>query len=69
MTSGVQKMPVNLNDSLARLESLGNEKVCARNTMNDAGDNQFDDNPWAARAGWSLTSERIATNPEGLDLD
>ena len=24
--------------------------------------------PWAARAGWSLTSERIAKNPEGLDL-
>lgn len=27
-----------------------------------------DANPWAARAGWSLTSERIAKNPEGLDL-
>lgn len=27
-----------------------------------------DDDPWAARAGWSLTSERIAQNPEGLDL-
>ena len=27
-----------------------------------------DDDPWAARAGWSLTSERIARNPEGLDL-
>ena len=26
------------------------------------------DDPWAARAGWSLTSERIAKNPEGLDL-
>jgi 3-methyladenine DNA glycosylase AlkD len=25
-------------------------------------------NPWAARAGWSLTSERIAKSPEGLDL-
>ena len=24
--------------------------------------------PWAARAGWSLTSERIAKSPEGLDL-
>ena len=24
--------------------------------------------PWAARAGWSLTSERIAKNAEGLDL-
>lgn len=23
---------------------------------------------WAARAGWSLTSERIAKSPEGLDL-
>ncbi len=27
-----------------------------------------DDDPWAARAGWSLTSERVAKNPEGLDL-
>jgi 3-methyladenine DNA glycosylase AlkD len=27
-----------------------------------------DDDPWAARAGWSLTSERVAKNPDGLDL-
>ena len=27
-----------------------------------------DDDPWIARAGWSLTSERIGKNPEGLDL-
>jgi 3-methyladenine DNA glycosylase AlkD len=27
-----------------------------------------DDDRWAARAGWNLTSERIAKNPEGLDL-
>lgn len=27
-----------------------------------------ENHPWAARAGWSLTSERIAKNPEGLDL-
>jgi 3-methyladenine DNA glycosylase AlkD len=26
------------------------------------------DDPWAARAGWNLTSERIARSPEGLDL-
>lgn len=26
------------------------------------------DHPWAARAGWSLTSERIEKSPEGLDL-
>lgn len=26
------------------------------------------DNPWAARAGWSLTAGRIARTPEGLDL-
>lgn len=26
------------------------------------------DDPWAARAGWSLTSERLARSPEGLDL-
>jgi 3-methyladenine DNA glycosylase AlkD len=27
-----------------------------------------DDNPWAARAGWSLTSARIDKDPDGLDL-
>ncbi len=27
-----------------------------------------EDDPWAARAGWSLTAERIAKNPDGLDL-
>ena len=27
-----------------------------------------DDDPWAARAGWSLTHERIEKNPDGLDL-
>jgi 3-methyladenine DNA glycosylase AlkD len=27
-----------------------------------------DDDPWAARAGWSLTSERVARNPDGLEL-
>jgi 3-methyladenine DNA glycosylase AlkD len=27
-----------------------------------------DDDPWAARAGWALTSERINKSPEGLDL-
>lgn len=27
-----------------------------------------DSNPWAARAGWSLTAERIGKQPEGLDL-
>src|SRR5688572_19307784 len=27
-----------------------------------------DDDPWAGRAGWSLTSERIGKTPEGLDL-
>ena len=26
------------------------------------------DHPWAARAGWSLTGERISKSPEGLDL-
>lgn len=28
-----------------------------------------DPNPWAARAGWSLTAERIGKQPEGLDLE
>jgi 3-methyladenine DNA glycosylase AlkD len=27
-----------------------------------------DPDPWAGRAGWGLTAERIATSPEGLDL-
>ena len=27
-----------------------------------------DDDPWAARAGWSLTSGRIARSPDGLNL-
>lgn len=27
-----------------------------------------DEDPWAARAGWSLTSERIGKSPDGLDL-
>ena len=27
-----------------------------------------DDDPWAGRAGWGLTSSRIAKTPEGLDL-
>ncbi|MDX2034313.1 MAG: DNA alkylation repair protein [Blastocatellia bacterium] len=143
-----------LKETLAQLESLGNEKVRARNSKNGAGDNQFgvqlgdirklaakiktndalalalwetgnidarllaillinpknlssdeldrmvrsvglaqvadwlnsyivrqhpdketlrqqwmaDADPWAARAGWNLTSERIGKNPDGLDL-
>src|SRR5262245_25162651 len=27
-----------------------------------------DDDCWAARAGWSLTAERVVKSPEGLDL-
>ena len=27
-----------------------------------------DDDPWATRAGWSLTAGRVARSPEGLDL-
>jgi 3-methyladenine DNA glycosylase AlkD len=27
-----------------------------------------DDDPWAARAGWSLTAERIRKSPDGIDL-
>jgi 3-methyladenine DNA glycosylase AlkD len=27
-----------------------------------------DADPWAARAGWSLTAGRVARNPDGLDL-
>ena len=146
--------PAALKDALAQLESLGNEKVRARNEKNGAGDNQFgvqlgdirkvadkiktndplaialwdtgnidaqllatllvkpknltrdavdrmvrsvnfvqiadwlnayvvkshpdkellrlvwmkDKDPWAARAGWSLTSERINKSPDGLNL-
>jgi len=28
-----------------------------------------DDDRWAARAGWSLTAERVVKSPEGLDLE
>jgi 3-methyladenine DNA glycosylase AlkD len=145
---------MNLNETLAQLEALGNEKIRAQNSKNGAGNNQFgvrlgdirkvaaqikanhelalalwdtgnidarllaillikpkdlsaDDldrmvrsagfvqvadwltayvvkkhpdhetlrqkwmaeaDPWAARAGWSLTSDRISKNPQGLDL-
>jgi 3-methyladenine DNA glycosylase AlkD len=147
-------MAMTLDETLARLESLGDEKVRAQNRRNGAGDNQFgvrlgdirklaaeiknddqlaaalwdtgnldarllaillfqpkslsreqidtmvrsvgsaqaadwfiayivkrhsdkealrqlwmhDDDPWAARAGWSLTHERIEKAPDGLDL-
>lgn len=27
-----------------------------------------DDDPWAARAGWNLTAERVAKSPAGLEL-
>ena len=27
-----------------------------------------DADPWAARAGWNLTAERVAKSPEGLDI-
>jgi 3-methyladenine DNA glycosylase AlkD len=27
-----------------------------------------DEDPWASRAGWGLTAERVAKTPEGLDL-
>lgn len=26
------------------------------------------ENPWAARAGWDLTAERVGKNPKGIDL-
>lgn len=147
-------MSTTLEDTLAQLEALGNEKVRARNGRNGVGENQFgvqlgdirklaakiatddelatalwntgnidarllaillikprslareemdrmvrsadvaqvadwlnshvvrnhpdreslrqswmeDDDPWAARAGWNLTSERIARDSDGLDL-
>jgi 3-methyladenine DNA glycosylase AlkD len=28
-----------------------------------------DDDRWAARAGWDLTSERVGKSPDGLDLN
>jgi 3-methyladenine DNA glycosylase AlkD len=147
-------MSTTLEDTLAQLEALGNERVRARNGRNGVGENQFgvqlgdirklaakiatddelaialwdtgnidarllaillikprslareemdrmvrsadvaqvadwlnsyvvknhpdreslrqswmeDDDPWAARAGWNLTSERIARDSDGLDL-
>jgi 3-methyladenine DNA glycosylase AlkD len=38
------------------------EKEALRANWIDANDR------WAARAGWSLTAERVAKNPEGLDI-
>lgn len=147
-------MTTNLEEILAQLEALGNERMRAQNSKNGAGDNQFGvrlgeirkvaktikanhelalalwdtqiiearllaillikpkaltadevdgmvrsvgfvqvadwlnayivkkhpdketlrqgwmaaDDPWAARAGWNLTAERIAKRPDGLDL-
>lgn len=147
-------MAITLDETLAQLQSLGNEKVRARNRKHGAGDEQFgvqlgdirklaekiktndplakalwntgnldacllaillikpkslsrdeldrmvrsadfaqladwlnayivknhpdkeslrqawmeDADPWAARAGWNLTAERIARSPDGLDL-
>jgi 3-methyladenine DNA glycosylase AlkD len=65
-----------LDDALAQLTSLGDEKVRAQNRRNGAGDNQFGvragdirkEDPWAARPGWSLTSGRVARSADGLDL-
>jgi 3-methyladenine DNA glycosylase AlkD len=37
------------------------KETLRRSWMHDA-------DPWAARAGWSLTSERIGKSPDGLDL-
>ncbi len=28
-----------------------------------------DPDPWAGRAGWGLTAERIAKSPDGIDVD
>jgi 3-methyladenine DNA glycosylase AlkD len=28
----------------------------------------LDEDPWAARAGWDLTAQRVARSPDGLDL-
>lgn len=43
------------------VKSHPDKELLRQSWMNDA-------HPWAARAGWSLTSERIDKNPDGLDL-
>lgn len=72
--------PKNLSvDDLERMvQSVGFEQVAdwlnsyvvkkhpARETLRQRW--MTDGDPWIARAGWSLTSERIDKNPEGLDL-
>lgn len=72
--------PKNLSvDDLERMvRSVGFEQVAdwlnsyvvkkhpARETLRQRW--MTDGDPWIARAGWSLTSERIDKNPEGLDL-
>lgn len=40
-----------------------------RETLRDKWMSPKEKDPWAARAGWSLTAGRIARSPEGLELD
>jgi 3-methyladenine DNA glycosylase AlkD len=82
-----------LDEALARLDFLGNERMRAQKRMvrsvsfvqvadwlnacvvKKHSDKEklrqrwmATDDTWAARAGWSLTAECIAKDPEGLDL-
>src|SRR5262245_7462902 len=56
--------------SFVRVADWLNSYVVAKHPDKETlrGDWLAADDRWAARAGWHLTAERVAKNPEGLDL-
>ena len=56
--------------SVAQVADWFNQYVVKKHPEKEALREQWmtADDPWAARAGWSLTAERIAREPQGLDL-
>ena len=58
-------MKTTVADVLARLEALGADHEIAWAPW---GTGWRTSGPWAARAGWDLTAQRVVRSPEGLDL-
>lgn len=56
--------------SFVQLAEWFNSYVVAKHPDKEALREKWmdDEDPWATRAGWSLTAGRIARSPEGLDL-
>jgi 3-methyladenine DNA glycosylase AlkD len=56
--------------SFVRVADWLNSYVVAKHPDKETlrGDWMTADDRWAARAGWHLTAERVAKNPDGLDL-